>query len=374
MHNDDDETFAPPSSKEAAYALTDSIMAQALQITQPSLFDTTAASTILHAPCTECLNCLSPHHFHIVFCRRLQIPIMRRYCRCKCGQWIDIFGNHFFECCRHSKIWLHNCCRDTNLEWFQPVVDLAGLAPSPTAVRREPKSLSACFPGVRPLDLSVSTFTYSKGIDVTMTHLPAITPMPQDQPLSLLLTHTSNEVRKWRGTACPNLLKACKQGTPPQLIKGHVVVQDMLQSNIKLVPATIDPFGSEGPATKWLCFGSKRTSIFDTSTHKFGNAVGTAAGIKMCHQAMRDPDLCNILGCANKEWRHRHDGSKLFGFNYVESTPLAWSNNFLAAKFTWTFAQHVLWCIHNTDIFMAENLTPTSNDVSHTQAPSIAPT
>eukprot|EP00957_Ditylum_brightwellii_P204207 15338174-Ditylum_brightwellii.AAC.1 len=148
-----------------------------------------------------------------------------------------------------------------------------------------------------------------------MVCLPAITPMPQDQPSSLIITHTSNEVWKWRALHVQTFLRFASKACHPN------------SSN-------------EGPATKLLCFGFKCTSTFNTSTHKFGNAVRTAAGIKMCRQAMKDPHLCNVLGCTNKEWCHCHDGSKLFGSNYAESTPSAWSKNFLAAKFTCAFAQH----------------------------------
>eukprot|EP00957_Ditylum_brightwellii_P155623 11846107-Ditylum_brightwellii.AAC.1 len=95
------------------------------------------------------------------------------------------------------------------------------------------------------------------------------------------------------------------------MIKGHVVIHDMLQSNIQLVSATIDLFGKEGPATRWLHTSSTSTSTFDATAHNFGNAVGTPVGIEMCQHAMRDPDLCNILGKAGKEWRACHGGATL---------------------------------------------------------------
>eukprot|EP00957_Ditylum_brightwellii_P147461 11228658-Ditylum_brightwellii.AAC.1 len=31
------------------------------------------------------------------------------------------------------------------------------------------------------------------------------------------------------------------------MIKGHVVVEDLIANNVKLLPATIDPFIAEGP-------------------------------------------------------------------------------------------------------------------------------
>eukprot|EP00957_Ditylum_brightwellii_P048637 3690650-Ditylum_brightwellii.AAC.1 len=155
--------------------MTDHIIQEALQVALPSLLDTSTAAAILHAPHTDCLNCLSPHHFRVALCCWLRIPIM-----CHHQQ-------------HHSKIWLHNQCCNTHLKWFKCVVKLAGLAPSATAVCREPKSLIAQFPGVRPLDVSVNTFTGIKGIDVIMMRLPNIATKPEDQLASMLLIHISNE-------------------------------------------------------------------------------------------------------------------------------------------------------------------------------------
>eukprot|EP00957_Ditylum_brightwellii_P083829 6372068-Ditylum_brightwellii.AAC.1 len=41
----------------------------------------------------------------------------------------------------------------------------------------------------------------------------------------------------------------------------------------------------------------------------------------MCPLTMCDPDMIGILPKANKEWRNRHDGSKLFGTAYANDIP-----------------------------------------------------
>eukprot|EP00957_Ditylum_brightwellii_P100075 7626712-Ditylum_brightwellii.AAC.1 len=154
----------------------------------------------------------------------------------------------------------------------------------------------------------------------------------------MLLNHTSNEVKKWRGTLQPNLLTAHTRGQAPEKVKTHIVIRDLLQTNICLLPTTIDPFAMEGPALQWFRYGSTKTSIFDTSRHKFGNAVGTPGGIGMCQLTMRDQDMAAILPKANREWHNCHVSAKLFGSTYADPTPSTWSKTFLAAKYTWTFA------------------------------------
>eukprot|EP00957_Ditylum_brightwellii_P073329 5572985-Ditylum_brightwellii.AAC.1 len=69
----------------------DHITAKAIQVSMPSLLNTATSASILYAPRTERLNRLSPHHFRIAFCRQLQIPIMQKRQKCKCGCMIDIF-------------------------------------------------------------------------------------------------------------------------------------------------------------------------------------------------------------------------------------------------------------------------------------------
>ena len=43
-----------------------------------------------------------------------------------------------------------------------------------------------------------------------------------------------------------------------ETIKGHVIIQDMLDQGIHMLPATIDPFLKEGPAISWLRHGNKQ--------------------------------------------------------------------------------------------------------------------
>eukprot|EP00957_Ditylum_brightwellii_P115089 8777407-Ditylum_brightwellii.AAC.1 len=65
------------------------------------------------------------------------------------------------------------------------------------------------------------------------------------------------------------------------MIKGHIVVEDLIANNVKLLPATINPFIAEGPAMTWFRYGRmQRQQNFNTLLHDFGQAQGTQAGIE----------------------------------------------------------------------------------------------
>eukprot|EP00957_Ditylum_brightwellii_P069166 5252203-Ditylum_brightwellii.AAC.1 len=61
-------------------------------------------------------------------------------------------------------------------------------------------------------------------------------------------------------------------GTPTPQIVGHLVMEDLLTSNTKMLPDTINPICCEGPAQQWHRQGLKRKAVFDTSLHNFGRA------------------------------------------------------------------------------------------------------
>eukprot|EP00957_Ditylum_brightwellii_P204777 15340825-Ditylum_brightwellii.AAC.1 len=130
-----------------------------------------------------------------------------------------------------------------------------------------------------------------------------------------------------------------------KIVKGHVVIKDLISNYIKLLPATINPYIEEGPAISWFRYGNSRAGIFNTILHNFGNAQGTQAGIEMCHLAMCDSDMVAIIPKADHFWKMaKQDTMALFSTTYVDTIPATWSSQFLAAKYIWAFLQHILWC------------------------------
>ena len=129
--------------------------------------------------------------------------------------------------------------------------------------------------------MDLNTTSGLKGIDVTITGSPPIAKDNQDQTAVSLKLHTQKEIQKWRGTSQPDKSKAIQDGQPVETIKGHVIIQDMLDQDIHMLPATIDPFLKEGLAISWLWHGNKK-QIFQQENYNFGNAAGTQVGLEMC--------------------------------------------------------------------------------------------
>eukprot|EP00957_Ditylum_brightwellii_P125272 9548775-Ditylum_brightwellii.AAC.1 len=122
----------------------------------------------------------------------------------------------------------------------------------------------------------------------------------------------------------------------------------MLANDVQLLPASIDPFMREGPALHWFRYGNAKKT-FDLSSHDFGHAQGTKAGIAMSKQSLEDGDICGVIHKADITWKLLHHGNRLFSDTYKDRTPSNWSSQFLATRYTWAFAQHIILCQHRNN-------------------------
>eukprot|EP00957_Ditylum_brightwellii_P020719 1561868-Ditylum_brightwellii.AAC.1 len=111
---------------------------------------------------------------------------------------IDIFGDHYFKCKLHSKIWLHNRVRDYNAKWLEHIAKLSGLSPSSQAIVTEPMAISCNFPSIQPLDIRINSLHGIKGIDITILGAPTPAREPHTQADHTLSFHAHKEVLKWR--------------------------------------------------------------------------------------------------------------------------------------------------------------------------------
>eukprot|EP00957_Ditylum_brightwellii_P159716 12156240-Ditylum_brightwellii.AAC.1 len=168
-------------SQEEEPTASEGISHLSLQKGLPSILNNNAGQALLSSPRTICQHCLSPLHFQIVLCRWLRLLIRRKHRPCICGLIVDRYGDHYFDCARHSKMWLHNKCRDYNITWLQQIISLTGIAPSTLSVQKEPTHVSCKFLGIRPLDIGVTTMTGLKGLDVTITGTAPATPNSAEQ-------------------------------------------------------------------------------------------------------------------------------------------------------------------------------------------------
>eukprot|EP00957_Ditylum_brightwellii_P204715 15340501-Ditylum_brightwellii.AAC.1 len=308
---------------ELTLAPTDEILAADIQKALPSLFNSAAGVALLKLPRTMEQYRLPNHHFRIALCRRLCLPIYRTRRPCRCGKTdVDIFGDHYFECRAHSKMWLHNRCRDINAAWLQRIIHLTGIAPAASAISKEPRGVSAQFPGVRPFDIAIQTSRGMKGLNITITGTTKPTCISGKQETANHKTLTRKEVLKWRGTSRPN--KSSSEGdndsSEPPIIPGHIIVQELVNRGNHLLPAAIDPFISEGPALQWFRYG-RNTQAFDASHHNFGRSQGTPIRKHMCSITMQDDDMCGLIRKANKTWKDSTEQGSLFGETYLDTTP-----------------------------------------------------
>eukprot|EP00957_Ditylum_brightwellii_P164059 12491717-Ditylum_brightwellii.AAC.1 len=71
------------------------------------------------------------------------------------------------------------------------------------------------------------------------------------------------------GTSRPNIVNINGQKRTSEIVKGPVVIKDLISNNVKLPLATIDPYIAEGPAISWFRYGNTHSGIFNTVLHNF---------------------------------------------------------------------------------------------------------
>eukprot|EP00957_Ditylum_brightwellii_P170379 12968327-Ditylum_brightwellii.AAC.1 len=82
---------------------------------------------------------------------------------------VDIFGDHYFECRGHSKLWLHNKYQDIYKAWLNRLVKLTGLAKSSAAIVCKLTGVSLRYPSICPLDIGIHFQSSLKCLDITIT-------------------------------------------------------------------------------------------------------------------------------------------------------------------------------------------------------------
>eukprot|EP00957_Ditylum_brightwellii_P088055 6707710-Ditylum_brightwellii.AAC.1 len=95
--------MADISRKEASTAY-EGIGHLSLQKALPSILNNNTGQTLLSSPRTIRQHCLNPLHFQIALCRWLRLPIHYKHRPCICGRIMDQYGDHYFDCARHSKM------------------------------------------------------------------------------------------------------------------------------------------------------------------------------------------------------------------------------------------------------------------------------
>eukprot|EP00957_Ditylum_brightwellii_P001757 134926-Ditylum_brightwellii.AAC.1 len=100
----DCEEWMADISREEASKAYEGIGHLLLQKALPSILNNNAGQALLSSPRTIHQHRLSPLHFQIALCHQLRLPIHHKHRPCICGRIVDQYGDHYFDCARHSKM------------------------------------------------------------------------------------------------------------------------------------------------------------------------------------------------------------------------------------------------------------------------------
>eukprot|EP00978_Attheya_sp_CCMP212_P041583 scaffold240369_cov33-Attheya_sp.AAC.1 len=143
MEDDDpmDTPLPPPNPSQWTWQkdITTANIRRAL----PSLFHCSAMEAhLITAPRSQPHHRLSAGLFHIALARRLRLPVHTYRKRCKCKKWLDIFGDHYFDCHKMiPKTGLHNKVRDGFFYVFSDIAAHTSVMAGPQDVFHEPHNI-----------------------------------------------------------------------------------------------------------------------------------------------------------------------------------------------------------------------------------------
>ena len=150
--------------------------------------------------------------YRLAFSRKLRLPLFTTTTvdtsTCPCGARLDIYGDHFFSCVRHSKTFFSNSLRNALWAVCHCTTTLANITDSIHDVFLEPQHLSPTFPSSRPADVGLrlspsylADHTISRplaflAIDVSVTSVPPVLADLNKNAVSALQTHVAAEAKK----------------------------------------------------------------------------------------------------------------------------------------------------------------------------------
>jgi hypothetical protein len=214
----------------------------------PSLFSTGCEAHFLTAPRSQPHHRLSPNFFRIALARRLRLPVHTYRRRCKCKRWLDIFGDHYFDCHGvYPKTGLHNRIRDGLFHILQDIAMHTSVLAGPQDVLHEPTNVAPSFPSVRPGDIVIRLHNHKLqacAIDFSMVGPPKVATTASKQRKQQIGKHTECEIQKWKGTSKPRPRDGV---TPDPTVHKHHVMADLRRQGISMIPATVGSWGDMGP-------------------------------------------------------------------------------------------------------------------------------
>ena len=121
----------------------------------PSILKSIIPTTLLR-PCRQIAeNRLNNYNFILSFRRSHRLPLFHETSKitCTCNQTIDIYGDHFFSCRKHSKKKMHNHIRNTTHFITSMLGPHANFIPTKEECNMEEQGLLPTYPSLRPGDV-----------------------------------------------------------------------------------------------------------------------------------------------------------------------------------------------------------------------------
>ena len=320
----------------------------------PSILSSPIPTTLLR-PCRQIKeNRLNNFDFTLAFRRSHRMAIIPTdiTLQCTCGKTIDIYGDHFFHCKKHSKTSMHNHMRDCIHFITSALGPLANFTPSSSCYKKEESDLLPSFPSLRPADISIHQddnplnryFRKNNpitAIDCTFTGAPAKKEQAHNTYTqckdNFINLHLKYEAKKYnRGPyIMTNKDKHNKQLN--KIISGESIMKEMNNQNITLLSFTFDDHGAMGPlANKYF----NDIKITPTITNKKELNSFTKEGLIAYNRGRSNNKYTSLFKRANKGHTRLHKDT-WYGSTYQLINPSDWGKHNLALNTNLAILKHI---------------------------------
>ena len=243
--------------------------------------------------------------------------------------FFDREGRHFFRC-SPSKTIVSNRIRDTVAVTTSVVAPLAGFCISPNVVRTEPRGLLPNNLTKRPADVGFplrpsypsqpgATPSRYLAIDITIPSPVKIPDGAHPTAVSAISQHHSAELDKF---------KASGHST-----NRSPVLDDLVDSNIQLLPFSVDYLGGLGPLAHRFLFGDPHPPPAPPRPLEAQPRI-------LYDRAYGPSAVSALLPIADAQWRSRHH-TAYFGKSYHTALPSQWAMQTLGFNITVALAAHL---------------------------------
>jgi len=303
------------------------------------ILEPSTSKALLDMPRIDAKNRQNNVHFLINLKRKLRLELWDKPVRCSCGDIMDVWGDHAFNCKSNTKTQMSNQIRDGIVKLFTRILYTVRMIDSKTAVDTELEGYLDRAPNLRPFDLYV-----------TLDHL--ISDSPWKTPLRLLgfdvtvipsaasSSSTSQSARKHesiRRLRDAEQMKLCRDDYTNKsgfTLSGDDIIGDILESKAALIPIAVSEFGQFGPLFRRFLFNDNALPL-NIPANKFKNAHAA-------DKLARSKDVPRgILQKANDIWRHSNPDD-YYGFSHKAKDPLTYAEQQLGNIFLNASSNHIL--------------------------------